>query len=148
MIRVLIVEDEGLFRDMLKISLGAIPNLKVVDAVSDGRTAIETADRLKPDVVLMDIELGSEPNGIAAGRYGILGCQLEVQPRGAGGSDDAGMHLGRRLAQQPGHAGTARQDVLVGHRLRRQVALVAENDQADELGHHQGQQQKRDHLAG
>ena len=68
MIRVLIVEDEGLFRDMLKISLGAIPNLKVVDAVSDGRTPIETADRLKPDVVLMDIELGSDPNGIAAGR--------------------------------------------------------------------------------
>jgi DNA-binding NarL/FixJ family response regulator len=68
MIRVLIVEDEGLFRDMLKISLSAIPNLEVVDAVSDGRTAIETADRLAPDVVLMDIELGSEPNGIAAGR--------------------------------------------------------------------------------
>jgi DNA-binding NarL/FixJ family response regulator len=68
MIRVLIVEDEGLFRDMLKISLGAIPNLEVVDAVSDGKTAIEAADRLIPDVVLMDIELGSEPNGIAAGR--------------------------------------------------------------------------------
>ncbi len=41
MTRVLIVEDEGLFRDMLKISLCAIPNLEVVDAVSDGKTAIE-----------------------------------------------------------------------------------------------------------
>ncbi|MDP6228096.1 MAG: response regulator [Dehalococcoidia bacterium] len=68
MIRVLIGEDEGLFRDMLKISLSAIPNLEVVDAVSDGKTAIDAADRLMPDVVLMDIELGSEPNGIAAGR--------------------------------------------------------------------------------
>jgi DNA-binding NarL/FixJ family response regulator len=68
MIRVLIVEDEGLFRDMLKISLSAIPNLEVVDAVSDGKTAIEAAGRLSPDVVLMDIELGSEPNGIAAGQ--------------------------------------------------------------------------------
>ena len=64
MVKVLIVEDEGLFRDMLKISLGSIPNLEVVDAVSDG----EAANRLRPDVVLMDIELGSEPNGIAAGR--------------------------------------------------------------------------------
>tara|TARA_B100000315_G_scaffold40358_1_gene35218 strand:+ start:6916 stop:7515 length:600 start_codon:yes stop_codon:yes gene_type:complete len=53
---------------MLKISLSVIPNLEVVDAVSDGRTAIEAADRLVPDVVLMDIELGSEPNGILAGR--------------------------------------------------------------------------------
>jgi DNA-binding NarL/FixJ family response regulator len=68
MIRVMIVEDEGLFRDMLKISLGSVPNLEVVDAVSDGNRAIETADRLHPDVILMDIELGSEPNGIAAGR--------------------------------------------------------------------------------
>ena len=68
MVKVLIVEDEGLFRDMLKISLGSIPDLEVVGAVSDGEAAIEAAIRLLPDVVLMDIELGSEPNGIAAGR--------------------------------------------------------------------------------
>ncbi len=67
MVRILIVEDEGLFRDMLKISLSSIPNMEVVDAVSNGEAAIEAANRLKPDVVLMDIELGSEPNGISAG---------------------------------------------------------------------------------
>jgi DNA-binding NarL/FixJ family response regulator len=64
----MIVEDEGLFRDMLKISLGSVPNLEVVDAVSDGNAAIDAAGRLHPDVILMDIELGSDPNGIAAGR--------------------------------------------------------------------------------
>jgi DNA-binding NarL/FixJ family response regulator len=53
---------------MLNISLGSIPNLKVVGAVPDGRTAIKMADKLKPDVVLMDIELSSDPNGITAGR--------------------------------------------------------------------------------
>lgn len=68
MVKIMIVEDEGLFRDMLKISLGSVPNMEVVEAVSDGNRAIETADRLHPDVILMDIELGSEPNGIAAGR--------------------------------------------------------------------------------
>ena len=68
MVRILIVEDEGLFRDMLKISLGSLPNLEVVGAVSDGNAAVEAADRLLPDVVLMDIELGCDPNGIAAGR--------------------------------------------------------------------------------
>ena len=68
MVRILIVEDEGLFRDMLKISLGSLPDLEVVGAVSDGIAAVEAAGRLLPDVVLMDIELGCDPNGIAAGR--------------------------------------------------------------------------------
>ncbi|MDA0733281.1 MAG: response regulator transcription factor [Chloroflexi bacterium] len=68
MIRIMIVEDEGLFRDMLKISLSAVPNMEIVDAVSDGVSAIDGASRLYPDVILMDIELGVEPNGIAAGR--------------------------------------------------------------------------------
>jgi chemotaxis response regulator CheB len=64
MVKVLIVENEGLFRDMLKISLGPIPNMEIVDAVCDGLTAIQTSSQLQPDVVLMDIELGGEPNGI------------------------------------------------------------------------------------
>tara|TARA_B100000315_G_scaffold114984_3_gene105475 strand:- start:536 stop:1180 length:645 start_codon:yes stop_codon:yes gene_type:complete len=67
MIKVLIVENEGLLRDMLKISLSSVPNLEVVDAVSDGMAAIAVAGRLVPDVILMDIELGGEPDGIAAG---------------------------------------------------------------------------------
>ena len=68
MVKVLIVENEGLFRDMLKISLGSIPNMEIVDAVSDGHAAIQTSSQLQPDVVLMDIELGGEPNGIEAGK--------------------------------------------------------------------------------
>ena len=68
MVKVLIVEDEDLFRDMLKISLGSLPNIEVVEAVRDGNAAVQTASDLLPDVVLMDIELGSEPNGIDAGR--------------------------------------------------------------------------------
>ena len=68
MVTILIVEDEGLFRDMLKISLGSLPNLEVVGAVSDGNAAVEAADRLLPDVVLMDKELGCDPNGIVAVR--------------------------------------------------------------------------------
>ncbi len=68
MIKIMIVEDEGLLRDMLKISLSAMQNLEVVDAVDNGSAAIQMAEELKPDVILMDIELGSEPNGIEAGR--------------------------------------------------------------------------------
>jgi DNA-binding NarL/FixJ family response regulator len=53
---------------MLKISLSSVPNLEVVEAVGNGNAAIESAKRLDPDVILMDIELGSDPNGINAGR--------------------------------------------------------------------------------
>jgi CheY-like chemotaxis protein len=53
---------------MLKISLSTVPNLEIVDAVSDGMSAIDGASRLYPDVILMDIELGGDPNGIDAGR--------------------------------------------------------------------------------
>ena len=68
MIRILIVDDEGLFGQMLEICLGSIPGLEVVGLATNGKEAIAAADRLAPDVVLMDIQLGSEPNGIAAGR--------------------------------------------------------------------------------
>ena len=68
MIKVLIVENEGLFRDMLKISLTSFPNLEVVDAVASGAAALRASRELKPDVILMDIELGSDPNGIETGR--------------------------------------------------------------------------------
>jgi DNA-binding NarL/FixJ family response regulator len=64
----MIIEDEGIFRDMLNISLGAVPNLEIVDAVSGGISAIDGASRLYPDAILMDIDLGSDPNGIAASR--------------------------------------------------------------------------------
>jgi DNA-binding NarL/FixJ family response regulator len=66
-IRVLIVEDEGLMRDMLRISLSAYPNLEVVGAVGDGESAVKAAEELAPDVVLTDIELGDGPSGIEAG---------------------------------------------------------------------------------
>ena len=68
MVKVMIVEDEGLLRDMLRISLNGIPNIEVVEAVGNGAAALEAAARSEPDVVLMDIELGHDPNGIATGR--------------------------------------------------------------------------------
>lgn len=66
MTRVMIVEDDALFRDMLRISLDYIPEVEVVEVVSDGKAAINLATQLHPDVILMDIELGNGPNGIDA----------------------------------------------------------------------------------
>ncbi len=66
-IKIMIVEDEGLFRDMLRVSLTDRDGLEVVGAVGDGASAIRMARELKPDVIIMDIELGGDPNGIEAG---------------------------------------------------------------------------------
>ncbi len=66
--RTLIVEDEGLMRDLLRSSLDQCSELDVVGCAADGPSGVKMANDLKAEVVLMDIELGSEPNGIEAGR--------------------------------------------------------------------------------
>lgn len=65
-IKVLIVDDEGLFRDMLQIALSSQSDIEVVGAASNGEDSILRARQLHPDVVLTNIELGHPPNGIEA----------------------------------------------------------------------------------
>ena len=65
-VNVLVVEDEGLFRDMLQTALAAQPTIQVVGATANGEDAIREAERVAPDVVLADIELGPGLNGIEA----------------------------------------------------------------------------------
>ena len=67
-IMVLVVEDEGLFREMLITTLSSQPEIEVVGSASNGRDAVLLARELQPQVVVMDIELGSAPNGIEAGQ--------------------------------------------------------------------------------
>ena len=68
LINVLIVEDEPLFRQMLRTQLSTHQELQVIGDVASGEEAIELAERFDPDVVLMDIALGSGLNGIQAGQ--------------------------------------------------------------------------------
>ena len=65
--RLLIVENENLFREMLRMALEARPEFEVAGEVGDGRSAIMLAQDLDFDVVLMDIELGQGPNGVETG---------------------------------------------------------------------------------
>ena len=64
--RILIVEDEPLFSEMLRRTLSAEPELDVVGVAGDGETGVLMADQLDPDAVLMDIELPGELDGIEA----------------------------------------------------------------------------------
>ena len=64
--RVLVVEDEALFRDLVCQAL-ATDRTEVVGIASDGETAVQLAHDLTPDVVLVDIHLSGEIDGIEAG---------------------------------------------------------------------------------
>ncbi|GAA1263592.1 response regulator transcription factor [Sphaerisporangium rubeum] len=66
-IRVLIVDDHALIRRSLDLALTAEPDIEVVGEAGDGQEAVELADRLMPDVVLMDVRMPRQ-SGIEATR--------------------------------------------------------------------------------
>jgi DNA-binding NarL/FixJ family response regulator len=57
MIRVLLADDERLVRAGFRMILKAEPDIEVVGEAGDGHEAIAKAERLAPDVVLMDIRM-------------------------------------------------------------------------------------------
>jgi DNA-binding NarL/FixJ family response regulator len=66
-IKVLIVDDQSLVRAGFRLVLENHDDLEVVGEASTGHQAIDSAQRLDPDVVLMDIRM-PELDGIAATR--------------------------------------------------------------------------------
>jgi DNA-binding NarL/FixJ family response regulator len=66
-IRVLIADDQALFRRGLYVVLGAEDAIEVVAEAEDGESAIARSEELAPDVVLMDVRM-PRVNGIEAAR--------------------------------------------------------------------------------
>ena len=64
---VLLADDQELVRTGLRLILGAEDDLDVVGEAADGETAVREARQLRPDVVLMDIQMPGT-DGIAATR--------------------------------------------------------------------------------
>ena len=57
MISVVVVDDQELMRAGFRMVLGAHPDLEIVGEAGDGAQAVELAERLRPDVVLMDVRM-------------------------------------------------------------------------------------------
>ena len=57
MIRILLAEDQAMVRGALSALLGLEPDLEVVGAAADGESAWRELQRLKPDVLVTDIEM-------------------------------------------------------------------------------------------
>lgn len=56
-LRVLVVDDEPLARDNLRIALSQVDQVNVVGECGDGAAAIEAIERLDPDVVMLDVQM-------------------------------------------------------------------------------------------
>jgi DNA-binding NarL/FixJ family response regulator len=66
-LRVVLVEDEDLFRDLIAASLGAEEDLEVVGSFGEAISALAVTPSLDPDVVLLDVQLRNDQDGIHLG---------------------------------------------------------------------------------
>lgn len=66
-IRILLVDDHTIVRQGLKLILSAQTDLQVVGEAANGREAVDLVQKLKPEVVLMDVAM-PDLNGIEATR--------------------------------------------------------------------------------
>jgi two-component system response regulator DesR len=67
MIRVLLAEDQGMMRGALALLLGLEEDIEVVAQVSSGDEVVGSAQKTRPDVALLDIEMPGV-DGISAAR--------------------------------------------------------------------------------
>jgi DNA-binding NarL/FixJ family response regulator len=56
-VRVFLVDDVGAFRALMRLNLEEDPRIQVVGEAADGQAGISGVERLKPDVVLLDLAM-------------------------------------------------------------------------------------------
>jgi DNA-binding NarL/FixJ family response regulator len=66
-VRVLVADDHPVYRDGLAALLRTVPGIEVVGTAADGEEAVGAAERLQPDVVVMDVQM-PRLDGVAATR--------------------------------------------------------------------------------
>ena len=66
-LRLLVADDQAIIRRGLALMLDAEPDIEVVGQAADGQEALEMAEALRPDVVVMDLQM-PRLSGVAATR--------------------------------------------------------------------------------
>src|SRR5215213_6905345 len=67
-VRVLLVDNHAVFRHVIRTLLTQYADIEVVGEAANGLQAVERADTLQPDVILMDVNM-PKMNGIEATRF-------------------------------------------------------------------------------
>lgn len=57
LLSVLIADDEAVVRETISIYVSSAPDMQVVGTAADGRAAVQMAETLSPDIILMDIQM-------------------------------------------------------------------------------------------
>ena len=82
MIRVVVADDQALVRAGFRSLLDAQADIEVVGEAEDGRAAVELAEGLRPDIVLMDIRMpvldGLEATRMISGRAGLENVRVII----------------------------------------------------------------------
>ncbi len=58
LVQVLVVDDQAPFRDAARAVIARVPGFELIAEATSGEEAVDLVDRVRPSVVLMDINMG------------------------------------------------------------------------------------------
>lgn len=130
-IRVLVVDDSIVMRQMIKDALSTAPGIQVVGMASNGRDALRLVDELSPDVVTLDIEMPgmdglSTLDAILAKRPMAVIMVSSLTQAGATITLDALERGAIDYLTKPAHKSEA--PSVFGHELVRKIRFAATSD--------------------
>jgi len=79
LVRVVLVDDHTIVREGLRLLLRSAPDIAVVGEADSGLAAIDVAERTRPDIVVLDLDMpGSDGMGALRGLEALAGVKVLV----------------------------------------------------------------------